>query len=822
MNLFKRISCRPFLLLPAALAILGAPRPGCAGIPQLIANIPPGHWIEVPDSKMTRIFYNGPLASQIHGVTGPNTIVNAWSGGTLDTKRNRLVIWGGGHTDYAGNEVYAFNLNTLKWERLSDPSSIAGYDGKSGEYPDGTPASTHTYDAITYLPDPYDGLFVSMLPAIFQTGSASLVTWLFEFKTGQWKKLGPALEGIYGNSMTAYDPGTGHVWEQGGVFGGDAFILEFDPGRNIWTRRNNGSDNLPYYIQTVAIDPSDQLLVAVGGGTSLMLQGLSTRIAVDVWDLNRPGKANTPVRSGPADVENAPSPGFAWYPPGKAFVGWPNGGGAVYTLDPKTWTWTMHPPAADNMVAPPSSTASGGTFGRFQYVPSMGVFVLVNAPDQNVYLYKPDFKAGRPSPSCPPSSVTNAGSATFGLGIPMKLKIAASNKPTSYYVGGLPPGLSFDARTGIISGAPSSSGKYDVTVVAYNRCGTGATARIAATVAPTNPFTLASNGKRYPTLQAAADAAIDNDTINVDPGAYANYLVYARIGKPLTIQGKGGTAAFTNTIPIPNGKGIIVSDVPDGMTLTLNNLELSGAAVGAGNGLNGAAVRLETGNLVVANSYIHDNQNGILSGNDSTSIAKISNSVIEHNGLGDRGYTHGVYFSHGAEVDIDRSTFRNDTYGHHIKSRAAKTVVTHSLIDDGTVPAGASYDIDTPNGGVVALQCNSIIKNANKENNPMVTTGEEGDLYPTNSLTVKDNLFTSNAPNAPIIGVQNRIAGMTATVSGNLFVRVPHDMVGSGEFSASANTDTPADAQAPKSCGLIGANLARPVPVPGIFTSGKN
>lgn len=807
-NLTRRAS----LLLAAALAGF-APHCAFAGaIAPFIADMLPGHWAEVPNSRMTGILYHGPLASEIHAAEGPAAVVNDWSGGALDTKRNKLIIWGGGHNGYAGNEVYAFNLNTLKWERLSNPSSIAGYDGKSGEYPDGTPASTHTYDAITYLPDPYDGLFASILPSVYQTGTSSRVTWFFDLKTDTWKKLCPALEGSIGNSMTAYDPATGHVWEQGGVFSGDVYILEYDPRENAWTRRNNGSDSLPYYVQTVAIDPVEHLLVAAGGGTNLMFQHLPTLAAVDVWNLEKPGNAKTPIRSGPTDVENADSPGFVWYPPGKVFVGWPNRGDAIYALDPNTWTWKMHPPAAGNRVVPRPSTAPGGTFGRFQYVPSMRVFVLVNAPDQNVYIYKPDFGkgAGSASPhrSCALSSVTHAGSRMLGLGIPMKLKITASKNPTSYYAGGLPHGLSFDAQTGIISGAPGISGKYDVTIGAYNSCGTGAPATMTMTVAPTNPFTLVSNGKRYPTLQAAADAAADNDTINVAPGTYANYLVYAQIRKPLTILGRGGIAVFTNTIPIPNGKGIIVSDVPNGTTLTLDNLELSGAAVSADNGLNGAAVRLETGDLVVTNSRIHDNQNGILSGNDPTSIAKISNSVIEHNGLGRQGYTHGVYFSRGAEVEIDHSTFRNDTYGHHIKSRAAKTVIANSLIDDGTVPAGASYDIDTPNGGAVIVHCNSIVKNANDRNYPMVTTGEEGELHRTNSLTVTDNLFTSNAPRDPIVGIQNRIAGMTAVVTGNIFVRIPHDMAGSGAFAANNNTDAAADASVPGSCGRIGADLA--------------
>ncbi len=799
----------PFKLFLSIIATILPHVVQAGSIPPFIANLKPGHWAEVPDSKMTSVFYDGPLAKQIHGGDGPAAVVLAWSGGALDAKRDRLIIWGGGHMDYAGNEVYAFDLRTLKWERLSNPSSIEGYNKKSGEYPDGTPASTHTYDAITYVPDPYDGLFVSMLPAIYQTGTGSLVSWFFDFKTNKWKKLGPAIEGNYGNSMTVFDERTGHVWEQGGVFSGHTLILEYDPGKNVWSKRNNGSDALPYFVQTAAIDPVDHLFVAAGGGLNLMLQGQPSRIALDVWNLDAVGNARTPVRSGPLDVENSSSPGFVWYPPGKVFVGWPNGGASVYSLDPKNWQWEMHPPAFDNRVVPPHTLAAGGTFGRFQYVPSMGVFVLLNGPAQNVYLYRPDFGTGSPATArnCTLPVVKDSGSMKLGLGIPVKFAISASNSPTSYYAGGLPPGLTFDTKSGIISGAPNVPGKFDITVGAYSRCGTGKPLTVSANVEAKTPFRLASNGKRYPTLQKAVEEAFAGDRIEVDPGTYANYIVYAQIKKPLTIEGKGGMASFVSTLPIPNRKGVIISDVPNGTTLEIDNLELSGAFIGSGDGANAAAIRLETGNLIVANSYIHDNQNGILSGDDKTSIAKISNSVIEHNGLGRAGFTHGVYFSHGAEVDIDHSTFRNDTFGHHIKSRAAKTVVSNSLIDDGTVHDGASYDIDTPNGGNVTIRCNSIIKNSNAGNYPMVTTGEEGGLYPDNSLAVTDNLFTSNAAGKPIVGVRNSISGMTATVTGNIFVRIPHDTAGQGSFSSSGNTDSRSNASPPRTCGRIGANL---------------
>ncbi len=74
--------------------------------------------------------------------------ITAWSGAALDTNADRLLVWGGGHADYSGNEVYAFDLRTLRWTRLTEPSAV---DRSRGHYADGNPRSRHTYDYIEFV-----------------------------------------------------------------------------------------------------------------------------------------------------------------------------------------------------------------------------------------------------------------------------------------------------------------------------------------------------------------------------------------------------------------------------------------------------------------------------------------------------------------------------------------------------------------------------------------------------------------------------------------------------------------------------------------------
>src|SRR5262245_9864498 len=92
-------------------------------------------WSELPNTMMSTVCEGG-----------DNTcwgVVAAWNSAVLDTKRNRLIIWGGGHHDYYGNEIYALNLSgDPAFERLND--STAG--GCSESSCDGglTPNSRHT------------------------------------------------------------------------------------------------------------------------------------------------------------------------------------------------------------------------------------------------------------------------------------------------------------------------------------------------------------------------------------------------------------------------------------------------------------------------------------------------------------------------------------------------------------------------------------------------------------------------------------------------------------------------------------------------------
>ena len=327
----------------------------------------PGHWMEIPNSRLATVVYNGPLARSIAGNTGPAAIMAAWSGGAFDAATQSLIVWGGGHQDYYGNEVYAFSLNALSWRMLDQPSSIAAWDKNTPVLPDSSPSAQHTYDGLAMLPD--RKLFVAGSSAATPDGSNYRASWLFDLASGTWHRAADFVGSSYGN-VAAYDATSGKVYAISTGTG----LQAYDPTTDRWS--GIGPRHIAKLNMTGAIDPKDGLLVAVGGGA---LHAIKLTLGI-VSDISSTGDPT---------VVDGNAPGFVWDSSANLFVGW-SGGGTVYTLDPRHWQWTAYRAAPDNPVTP-TPPATNGTFGRLQYDERTKVFILVNSTQQDVYLYRDCF-----------------------------------------------------------------------------------------------------------------------------------------------------------------------------------------------------------------------------------------------------------------------------------------------------------------------------------------------------------------------------------------------------------------------------------------------
>jgi hypothetical protein len=369
----------------AAVLLLGAAYGAHAGnCPADVATLPAGTWCEVPNSHMRGVAFQWPAGVTFtqNGV-GVDGVMSLWSGGAFDTKRNRLIVWGGGHFGYAGNEIYAFDVNTLSWTRVTDPSIPVGDNVPYA--PDGGPTSRHTYNYVEYVPS--IDRFCSFGGAGFysdgQHGTNN--TDCFNFDAKQWERKAaiPSTGTTTIGSKAAYDPVSGRVYLQTGLGG---TFSSYDPGTNTWTTLVSSSF-MDYYL-TAAIDPVRRKMVAVGIGQ------------LRVLDLNNPSAGWSDLStSGDMTIVNAQAPGFVYDPVSDRFVGW-SGGASVYTLNMDTRIWSKLPLAAGNSTTP-TAAAGDGTYGRFRYIPSKNAFIVVNSIDEDVFFYKLSSAAGSPPPAQP-------------------------------------------------------------------------------------------------------------------------------------------------------------------------------------------------------------------------------------------------------------------------------------------------------------------------------------------------------------------------------------------------------------------------------------
>ena len=239
-------------------------------------------------------------------------------------------------------------------------------------------------------------------------------------------------------------------------------------------------------------------------------------------------------------------------------------------------------------------------------------------------------------------------------------------------------------------------------------------------------------GQAYATLSAAVAASRDGDVIAVQAGTYVND--FATISKDITIVGVGGMANFVATVAPPNGKGIFVTQGD----VTIQNLSFSGAAVADGNG---AGIRYEGGNLVIIDSYFHDNQMGLLANADPNGTIRIVGSEFGATRDSD-SLNHNLYVGNIASLVIDDSYFHDANDGHQIKSRAQSTTITNSRIYDGS--GAGSYSIDLPNGGVGVIRNNVIQQGPNSDNPAIIHYGDESAAYAGSSLLIEDNVVVND------------------------------------------------------------------------------
>ena len=550
-------------------AVIAAGTPDVSKLLSVVAGMAEGEWRRVNLNAFSSVWTSPNLRPLLGlGNPTPSRIILAWSGFTWDPNRAALLIYGGGHANYRGNDVYLWRASTQMWERASLPSEmvqtlLGHWNAIDGV--DKAPASAHTYDNTIFLPildrmlvlggaaDANGGLYLTQA-----TATTTRVTGPYLFdpsrahpdrvggSTGSHvQRVAPYPEIVGGNMWSnreswlnasalskppveAFTNGcTGYAVEAGRdvVYARTAYRLyryEISDLANlaadVWKQVNS------YYYggsgsqSTCAYDPKRKIFLSTHLQTPFIFWDLSNSDASNrdkmITPVDPSGEFPTLLSSGAIKMSNC---GLEFDPVRNDFKLW-CGDGRVWTVTPPstpvTTGWTIVKAALPASAVPTESLGTG-IIGKWKYVPNLDVFMgLADSVQGNIWVYKPKgWVNPAPGGNLPPS--VSIATPTTGASFPGGSGIAVSATATD--VGGSVVKVEFfadDSKIGESTAAPygvlwsgATVGAHTLKAVATDDQGASTTSAVVSiTVAP------ASGGAGTITLQRGAGPSVVSDT----------------------------------------------------------------------------------------------------------------------------------------------------------------------------------------------------------------------------------------------------------------------------------------------------------------------
>lgn len=337
------------------------------------------------------------------GREGFCAITEAWNSAVYASRfgvSGSMVVFGGGHNNYFGSDVHAFDLERREWQRLMT-GYIAGNADEYGEgaiypnseYPDGSPLPPHTYDYVQYDEVGNNYLLLKGQTELGPRVKATAIPHLLNLDSLSWKR-GPMHPSAILNSggFTTWDPKRRVLWgHSGDDGGGNAFIGYCPDGDNrdgtagswqeLHRNKLEGSANhnaMQYFSE------ADRIIVSI-----------HSRNQLASIDPNNPGRPVSAIRSCGkqpriqeyAALEYAPGLGSLIYYSAA-------NGPTVYLIDLDT-SAHWHSITSDDAFDPVADAAAhtrhrchlSHTFGRFRVAgfDEFDLAILVRHVDSPVY-----------------------------------------------------------------------------------------------------------------------------------------------------------------------------------------------------------------------------------------------------------------------------------------------------------------------------------------------------------------------------------------------------------------------------------------------------
>ncbi len=247
------------------------------------------------------------------------------------------------------------------------------------------------------------------------------------------------------------------------------------------------------------------------------------------------------------------------------------------------------------------------------------------------------------------------------------------------------------------------------------------------------PFTVVETGQGFDLLQQAVDAIGEGrGTVAIAPGRHAQCAV--QIGGAVSyLAAVPGSAVFDGATCEGKAALVLRGRAAQVAGLVFQNMRVPD--------FNGAGIRLERGDLTVAESWFRDSQQGILTADDAGGRIVVDRSTFTRLGTceGAGGCAHSIYTGDYGHLRVTRSRFEQGRGGHYLKSRAGRVEIAASSFDDSGGRA-TNYMIDLPGGAEGRIGNNWFVQGRDKENySAFIAVAAEGARRGSAGLAIAGN-----------------------------------------------------------------------------------
>lgn len=247
------------------------------------------------------------------------------------------------------------------------------------------------------------------------------------------------------------------------------------------------------------------------------------------------------------------------------------------------------------------------------------------------------------------------------------------------------------------------------------------------------PFTVVETGQGFDLLQQAVDAIGEGrGTVAIAPGRHAQCAVQTG-GVVSYLAAVPGSAVFDGVTCEGKAALVLRGRAAQVAGLVFQNMRVPD--------FNGAGIRLERGDLTVAESWFRDSQQGILTADDAGGRIVVDRSTFTRLGTceGAGGCAHSIYTGDYGHLRVTRSRFEQGRGGHYLKSRAGRVEIAASSFDDSGGRA-TNYMIDLPGGAQGRIGNNWFVQGRDKENySAFIAVAAEGARRGSAGLAIAGN-----------------------------------------------------------------------------------